>query len=750
MKVYFGNLHSHTAYSDGEGTPEQAFQWARDTARFDFYAVTDHAEQISSAAWQDTRGRADQFEKKGRFAALAGFEWTSSVGHVNVLGTSSYTSVLETTNLESLYGWMSARGGYGEFNHPAVSAGTFNEFAPTGNPAAKRMRLTETANSGAGNNTGFFYDYFIKALDNGWVVSPVSNQDNHHLSTNSHRTGVIARELSRAGIMDAVANRRVYSTDDSNLRVAFKYGAVWMGSSVSRPSGRCIFDVVIEDDEDLAQVDLISNNGKVVATRSFKTQEHVKKYAWQPEADFQGTRAYYFVRVVERDTLNDDESHRGNQCALTAPIWFSVPQHDLSIKVQSDSEIIAERPMYFSYHGAWGGGTTEAGVREPGKTWYLAEGSTWAGSEEWICIQNPGDSSARIVVTYMFQYGVTKRQAVYVPAHSRRTVDVNKTVGPDKDVSARLESDQPVVVERPMYFNYKGSWDGGSTGSAVPAASTRWYLAEGATHPGFIEWLAVMNPNSTDTRVRITYMFPGGATLKQSVNVIAHSRKTVLVNDVVGPNRDVSAVIDSDLPVIAERPMYFKYKGAWEGGSSQAGVCSPATSWYFAEGTTLNNQAAGNFDEWICILNPADVDTRVILTYMFPGGGLKKTWKTVAAHSRLTVSVNREIGPDRDVSVRVDSQRPVVVERPLYYNYHGSLRGGDVDMGSTSGSKTWYFAEGTNRDGFEEWLTLQNPQRSEATALVTLMLEDGSTRDFTYILAPTSRTTITVNGLMTL
>lgn len=89
-----------------------------------------------------------------------------------------------------------------------------------------------------------------------------------------------------------------------------------------------------------------------------------------------------------------------------------------------------------------------------------------------------------------------------------------------------------------------------------------------------------------------------------------------------------------------------------------------------------------------------------------------------------------------------------MVERPTYYNYHSALPGGDVELGVRGGARTWYFAEGTNRDGFEEWLTLQNPNTTETKATVTLMLEDGTTQDFSYVLPPTSRTTITVNGLL--
>ena len=103
--------------------------------------------------------------------------------------------------------------------------------------------------------------------------------------------------------------------------------------------------------------------------------------------------------------------------AISAPIWFSHPKHDVSIKVAANDGIIAERPIYFSYHGGWPGGTTESGVTEPAKTWYLADVSTWPGFDEWICIQNPGDKDAAVGITYMLQAGKNIGKSVRVMAH---------------------------------------------------------------------------------------------------------------------------------------------------------------------------------------------------------------------------------------------------------------------------------------------------------------------------------------------
>ena len=423
---------------------------------------------------------------------------------------------------------------------------------------------------------------------------------------------------------------------------------------------------------------------------------------------------------------------------------------DVSMKITAPKNIVAERPMYFNYHGWCKDGTIELGPTAPKTTWYLAEGATHPGFEEWICIQNPGSKAANVDITYMFPGGATQQQNLQVAPNARSTVDVNSAVGPYKDVSARVTSDRAIVAERPMYFNYHGGWDGGSISSGVADLSTVWYLAEGATQPGFEEWISLMNPGASATDVNITYMFPGGATQVQKVHMAPTSRETVLVNNVVGPNKDVSAKIESVQPIIAERPMYFLYHGAWTGGDSQVGATAPNKSWFLSEGTTRNNQYDGAFEEWISIQNPGDSVAKVDFKYMFPGGATQNATKTVAARARETIMVNNVVGPDKDVSVQLTSDNPIVVERPLYFNYHNGITGGDVELGCTAASGTWYFAEGTTRSGFEEWTTLQNPNAVSTTATITYMFSDGTTQKQLIDLPANSRTTVGVNRALSM
>jgi hypothetical protein len=423
---------------------------------------------------------------------------------------------------------------------------------------------------------------------------------------------------------------------------------------------------------------------------------------------------------------------------------------DVSMKITSDRNIVAERPMYFNYRGAINDGTDALGVPEPRTTWYLAEGSTQPGFQEYLTIQNPGNATTNIGVTYMFPGGGTKSQGLKVAAHSRTTINVNGVVGPGKNVSVKVDSTSPVVVDRPMYFIYQGKWDGGSIGSGVPELSKDWYLAEGTTYPGFEESISLMNPGASATDVTLTYMFPGGRTQEQVVHMVPTSRETVSVNKAVGPKQDVSTRVHATSPIVAERSMYFLYKGAWSGGSSQVGATAPGTSWFLAEGTTRNNAEDGAFEEWISIQNPGDAPARVDLTYMFPGGKTKTATREIAAHSRETVSVNKEVGPNKDVSVQLNSNNPIVVERPMYFNYHNTINGGDDVLGCQSPGKTWYFAEGTTRnnaqDGtFAEWATLANPGTAPATVTIKYMFTDGTTQSQKINLPAKSRTTIGVN-----
>jgi hypothetical protein len=247
------------------------------------------------------------------------------------------------------------------------------------------------------------------------------------------------------------------------------------------------------------------------------------------------------------------------------------PDRDVSIMVESDLPIMAERPVYFNYHGRITGGHVVIGATEPDTHFYLAEGTTRAGFTTYLCILNPGEAPARVTLRYLFSDGQLLEKAVTVEGKSRHTVDVRNDVGDEKDVAIEIISDQPVVVERPMYFNYQGRITGGHNVIATSDPGTEFLFAEGTTRPGFDEWLCIMNPGDANASVNLTYMFSDGTTKDQAVTVGAHSRATIFVRDIVPDGLDVSVKITSDQPIVVERPMYFNFNGNTQGGSDTMG-----------------------------------------------------------------------------------------------------------------------------------------------------------------------------------
>ncbi|MHB8781579.1 MAG: DUF4091 domain-containing protein, partial [Candidatus Geothermincolia bacterium] len=95
------------------------------------------------------------------------------------------------------------------------------------------------------------------------------------------------------------------------------------------------------------------------------------------------------------------------------------------------------------------------------RRYYLAEGYTGDGFQEYICLGNPSAAAAHVHLAYSFSDSGFHDQYLTLPAYSRTTVDVNRELGAGREVSCTVESDSDIAVERPMYFNYLGAWTGG-------------------------------------------------------------------------------------------------------------------------------------------------------------------------------------------------------------------------------------------------------------------------------------------------
>jgi hypothetical protein len=400
-------------------------------------------------------------------------------------------------------------------------------------------------------------------------------------------------------------------------------------------------------------------------------------------------------------------------------------------------------------------------------TFYFAEGTCRPGFDTYFCIQNPVDKTANVTITYMKGDGTTNTQTLTVPKHSRSTVSARDRLGTGDDAahdfSARVDCTNklPIVVERPMYFNYKGAWTGGSAVVGATSTASTFYFAEGTCRPNFETYFCIQNPGDTNANVTISYTKGNATADSQTLTVARHSRSTVRVKDKLGEGDDDAHDFSSSVSctngqgIMVERPMYFNYKGIWTGGSDVIGATDLTPDWYVAEGTTRAS-SDGEFQEWLCILNPLDRTVTVDITYMLENGqNIDKTYDCPPT-SRTTVNVNADVGAGHDVSAEIKGvphminpdphvptvPSPIAVERVMYFNCKEMWTGGSAALGATSEATNFYFAEGTCRPGFDTYFCIQNPGGGDASVTITYMKGDGTTATQTLTVPKYSRSTV--------
>jgi kumamolisin len=385
------------------------------------------------------------------------------------------------------------------------------------------------------------------------------------------------------------------------------------------------------------------------------------------------------------------------------------------VKVTSGPGIVAERPMYFNFKGIQSG-TDVIGATIPGTSYFFAEADTIATNSAtyytYITVLNPS-STQTATTTLTFYTGSCGQagqpacvtQTVVTPPLHRGTgsplgVPINH------QMAIKVVSDQPVVVERPMYFKDVIPTAGGTTtGAASEVGATApgidWLFAEGYTGTNFQETMVLANFAATATTAHIKLEYSNGHTQTYNVAVPAFGQTYFDVKNAnahpigtcdITPcqvTTTSSAEITSDAPIVADRLMFFHYgSGKFSGGTDAVGEPGPASHsvYAFAEGYTANT-----FQEYLTLQNPTDTDETVAVT-LFADTYVMQEQVLVKAHSRQTLSINALIVPivqanvnmgNNSYSVSMSVQAigagaKIVAERPMYFNYYGDQGGTDV------------------------------------------------------------------------
>ncbi len=319
--VYYGNLHAHTALSDGIGTPEEAYTYARDVADIDILALTEHTHMLTPTEWDLLLTTADAMTEDGVFIALGAQEFgnLNDFGHMSIY-ESAYRNPNPTENLAATYQFIQSVGAFANFNHPNPDYGTnFNNLSFVPDYVDEMVGL-EIRN---GIRADDYEEQYVQALQNGWHVGPLANQDNHEghwgdqenpsMGGQIYLTGFLADELTKEAIVTAYREKRFYAmeVDPPSDRIELEFygnGAV-MGQEIETGpivsltgTARAVNGTGLFNRVDLFQDGVIVDGVTQIGTAIDW---------WFQRALQDGESHFYFVRVRQVD----------GDFAWSAPIW---------------------------------------------------------------------------------------------------------------------------------------------------------------------------------------------------------------------------------------------------------------------------------------------------------------------------------------------------------------------------------------------------------------------------------------------
>ena len=221
---YRGDLHMHTAHSDGscasltgKRVPCPVFVTAKTAAErgLDFIAITDHN---TTSQYDAIRELQPYFDK---LLFIPGREITTFWGHFNEFGATEFIDYRETEgvlSLDQILKDVKAKGGIASINHADSPTGEVCMGCGWTPPGPVDMDLftgVEVINGGGLMSSADFWD---KEIGEGHRLTAIGGSDNHDALIPAGKSNAIGRpttvveasELSVPGILEAIRKGRVF------------------------------------------------------------------------------------------------------------------------------------------------------------------------------------------------------------------------------------------------------------------------------------------------------------------------------------------------------------------------------------------------------------------------------------------------------------------------------------------------------------------------------------------------------------
>ena len=348
-QLFWGDLHSHARRSF-DATGDLPFHYARDAARLDFYALTDHVEGLSDEMWEEIRLATQDWYDPGRFTTILGYEATFPApwAHHNVYFRDDGDVRIGRHNgtVQDLWQQLVAGEAMTIPHHTGVRFSPKASNLPGGTGpnidwqyANDSFRRVVEVYSGHGlceyydpdhplayqhcdfslNDSAVGPHYVQEGWLTGQRMGTICSSDNHQAQPGRRQTGlaaVWAPALTRSGIFDSIHNRQTYGTTGARIILKAWVNDTFMGQETASGNGVSVRVWAVGTDEiawiEILRGDLDAQRFDVVYRR--EPAEAECAFTWddpQPVAN-----ALYYVRLRQQAPV----AGRVVQ-AWSSPVW---------------------------------------------------------------------------------------------------------------------------------------------------------------------------------------------------------------------------------------------------------------------------------------------------------------------------------------------------------------------------------------------------------------------------------------------
>jgi len=346
--IYFGDLHVMTGRGnpyEGQGSDHPtSYRYARDVEGLDFAVVTIGAP--NQEVWeQDLAGDAE-FNDAHRFVTFPAIELYFKTGHKNVYFPVPDPPLLKAGSAEELWEVIGDTECMVIPHHPNCHSesvprtgwGTY-DFDSI-NPRYERLiEICQNRGSfevdeiGGAVYLGGYGSSVQDALARGLRLGFVGGTDTHVGLAGEHRsalggldpeevvmggfTAILAEELTRESLWEALQVRRCYATLASHILLSVKLNGHWMGAELTEAQvgPERNLEIKVAGARELESVEIVRNNETVArfdcdGVLFEETWTDAEPLAQIPKLGDRKT-VFYYVRVTQRD----------RRLAWSSPIW---------------------------------------------------------------------------------------------------------------------------------------------------------------------------------------------------------------------------------------------------------------------------------------------------------------------------------------------------------------------------------------------------------------------------------------------